>query len=107
MVVEQQHGRRERSEEERQDEPAPPGVHGEKRKEDQDKDDGVQRTSSSTAREGLRTFSAARQTQTRFFPLLVQAVQHTLEKVATYTENSSYKRLHAFIEMDIKPLRLL
>src|SRR5215210_976111 len=92
MVVEQQHGRRERSEEERQDEPAPPGAHGEKRKEDQDKDDGVQRTSSSTAREGLRTFSTARLTRTRSFSLIVQAVQHTLEKGATYTENSPYRR---------------
>ena len=42
VVVEQQQGRRERDEIKRQDEPTPPGAHGEQRKEDQNKDDSVQ-----------------------------------------------------------------
>jgi hypothetical protein len=42
VVVEQQHGSRERNEVERQYKPPPLGARGKKRKEDQDEDDRVQ-----------------------------------------------------------------
>jgi hypothetical protein len=42
VVIEQQHGRPKRNEEERQNEPASPSAHSEKRKEDQNKDNSVQ-----------------------------------------------------------------